>query len=960
MKKTTKRNGFTVVELVIVIAVIAVLAGVMIPVFSGVMETAHRSNDTSLVANINTILTAELVLSDGINDAVEVQKIIKDNGLKLETKTKGQYLWYDIAKNQVVLGGLDEYGIVIDGVSTKDSESAKGKYKAATSPEGFVDGYLFISEGSRDGFADKIYALRNPNGADLKKSIDDALKDITAVNGTLGANLREFMTYTAVMTKDQRTVCIGDSDKVVRVIVSSEMKTITVGAINDLVTNYPQLFVVDLHSGVVDVESIDAIVNAGKIENGKVEGVYFVYNNAEIKEKDDNILNLISGDERSRYITTLKVVRILLDKNGNPVVDQEGKRVEIDIMEYPYKADDNKHVIKYEFAYPVYGTSDKAYEFASYSFFTSGAPEIAVGTTNRPVNEDEQLLIEDGTLKIYALYQEVVSDFKWNGACYGSAAMTYMLATGKITSGTITVTSTSATLGDANHTNLEIPSDVTLHLPYEKDDGSFTTSTAAKGEGDINNSTTGANKYNPAFNKFTTPGHTNLTIPGGVTLLNEGTIYVDAQLLGSSGITSQCYINDVCAVLVVNGTLKTKGDIKAYGVVRGEGEIVAEGGTVTEVFTILDWGGGTSANNAVANNVTPFHNWKADNIRVKMTVYKGVEYAAFGSVNIDDDDNVVNFALLGPDGTSSSPLFLMKTGAVVQKTYEEDGYHLTVMAGEVVDGKKTIDITIQGMTRTIDFSKIALPLPAFDITVKAGAKITLNNNLYKVLPGSDIVIEEAKDGKAAGEMVINTTVAFFDVYDLKMIPQYKVGDKFTLNVLLVKYEDTLVTCTYTDKVLTVYYDHYERELWNSSTTKNIKASCSVQIYPEDRVGAPLTVNGKLVFGEKAVFTGEIVSNTVNAEIEVKAGAKFANSKTATDINGNDITIHGFTEGLGFTTSKGASIDIGNLKYGHWQQTYADGVALIGTFHLGGSIDAGVQQIPTDAATYTYNGSVWTK
>ena len=130
MKKTTKRNGFTVVELVIVIAVIAVLAGVMIPVFSGVMETAHRSNDTSLVANINTILTAELILSDGINDAVEVQKIIKDNGLKLETKTKGQYLWYDIEKNQVVLGGLDEYGIVIDGVSTKDSESAKGKYKA--------------------------------------------------------------------------------------------------------------------------------------------------------------------------------------------------------------------------------------------------------------------------------------------------------------------------------------------------------------------------------------------------------------------------------------------------------------------------------------------------------------------------------------------------------------------------------------------------------------------------------------------------------------------------------------------------------------------------------------------------------------------------------------------------------------------------------------------------------------
>ena len=42
MKRNNKK-GFTIVELVIVIAVIAILAAVLIPTFGGVIETAHKS-----------------------------------------------------------------------------------------------------------------------------------------------------------------------------------------------------------------------------------------------------------------------------------------------------------------------------------------------------------------------------------------------------------------------------------------------------------------------------------------------------------------------------------------------------------------------------------------------------------------------------------------------------------------------------------------------------------------------------------------------------------------------------------------------------------------------------------------------------------------------------------------------------------------------------------------------------
>lgn len=46
MKKS--RKGFTIVELVIVIAVIAILAAVLIPTFSGLIRKAKISADTQL------------------------------------------------------------------------------------------------------------------------------------------------------------------------------------------------------------------------------------------------------------------------------------------------------------------------------------------------------------------------------------------------------------------------------------------------------------------------------------------------------------------------------------------------------------------------------------------------------------------------------------------------------------------------------------------------------------------------------------------------------------------------------------------------------------------------------------------------------------------------------------------------------------------------------------------------
>ena len=66
MKKMNKK-GFTIVELVIVIAVIAILAGVMIPTFGGIIKTANESNVKSAAAATFKDLYA-VDLADGAVD----------------------------------------------------------------------------------------------------------------------------------------------------------------------------------------------------------------------------------------------------------------------------------------------------------------------------------------------------------------------------------------------------------------------------------------------------------------------------------------------------------------------------------------------------------------------------------------------------------------------------------------------------------------------------------------------------------------------------------------------------------------------------------------------------------------------------------------------------------------------------------------------------------------------------
>ena len=82
MNRNSKK-GFTIVELIIVIAVIAVLAAVLIPTFSNLIQKANVAADTTLIKNLNTALAMDTSVSKHVT-MTQALEATKENGFDVE------------------------------------------------------------------------------------------------------------------------------------------------------------------------------------------------------------------------------------------------------------------------------------------------------------------------------------------------------------------------------------------------------------------------------------------------------------------------------------------------------------------------------------------------------------------------------------------------------------------------------------------------------------------------------------------------------------------------------------------------------------------------------------------------------------------------------------------------------------------------------------------------------------
>ncbi|MGF1750340.1 pilin [Vibrio cionasavignyae] len=90
MRKTNKQQGFTLVELMIVVAIIGILSAVAIPAYK---DYVNKSEAASALATMKSLITpAELLIQDNgkLSSAVSTLGITKDSNTlgKIETADK--------------------------------------------------------------------------------------------------------------------------------------------------------------------------------------------------------------------------------------------------------------------------------------------------------------------------------------------------------------------------------------------------------------------------------------------------------------------------------------------------------------------------------------------------------------------------------------------------------------------------------------------------------------------------------------------------------------------------------------------------------------------------------------------------------------------------------------------------------------------------------------------------------
>ncbi len=112
MKKMNKK-GFTIVELVIVIAVIAILAAVLIPTFSGIVDKANKSAALQEARNAYTELYADDIQDGVIDVAINGTAITLDTDVTY-TAVEGKVTGFSyIAENgkTVTFDGVDTWTV---------------------------------------------------------------------------------------------------------------------------------------------------------------------------------------------------------------------------------------------------------------------------------------------------------------------------------------------------------------------------------------------------------------------------------------------------------------------------------------------------------------------------------------------------------------------------------------------------------------------------------------------------------------------------------------------------------------------------------------------------------------------------------------------------------------------------------------------------------------------------------
>ena len=169
--KSRSKKDFTIVELVIVIAVIAILAAVLIPTFSSLLKKANQSADQQAVHQMNVALVAEegFGAPGDIAAALAVLEKAGLNGENYQPLTADTSFYWNKKLNRVVIADgenqviyPEEYAGQFEGVTVEETKDGDCAWFSLVRPAGKYS-VTYTVDNSK--YVVRFYEDRTDNGS---------------------------------------------------------------------------------------------------------------------------------------------------------------------------------------------------------------------------------------------------------------------------------------------------------------------------------------------------------------------------------------------------------------------------------------------------------------------------------------------------------------------------------------------------------------------------------------------------------------------------------------------------------------------------------------------------------------------------------------------------------------------------------------------------------------------------
>ena len=242
MKRNNKK-GFTVVELVIVIAIIAILAGVLIPTFAGLIKKANTSADIQGCREMNTFLAVNEVTAG--KNIVDVYTALEEGGMDAKDYTplsSDTYYYWDSVLNRILYTDKNKnviYPEEYKDVKSKDVDSTNGHQWYSLN--GKIDtSNATVQIPTSAPSANEPTTLAAANAADLVKIAEYVRK----YQSQLSENNNIEITITADMNLNGADIAFTEGND------SNHKPNVTIKGKDDQVYTITGLYISDKHSGL--------------------------------------------------------------------------------------------------------------------------------------------------------------------------------------------------------------------------------------------------------------------------------------------------------------------------------------------------------------------------------------------------------------------------------------------------------------------------------------------------------------------------------------------------------------------------------------------------------------------------------------------------------------------------------------------------------------------------------------